>query len=147
MPIASSPEPNSSIDAGSGVAATMPEWPLAVISDVKRIPPELGIKLDTVKPLVLVRVKLSALVDDVLLPLHVDIGPIQVTANEKDPNGDWLKEPLATLRPSGPPLANVTLPDPERSKVSTSLPLPLPLNLSVVGVRVTVTLTEVLVFC
>ena len=123
----------------------MPEPVVAVISDVKRYPPELGIKLDTVKPPVLVRVKLSVLVDDVWLPLQTDIGPIQLTANEKDPNGVWLKVPVARVRSSGVAPVSVTVPDPERLKVSTSLPPAL--NLSLIGVRVTVTLTEVLPFC
>ena len=123
----------------------MPEPVVAVISDVKKYPPELGIKLDTVKPPVLVRVKLSVLVDDVWLPLHTDIGPIQLTANEKDPNGVWLKVPVARVRSSGVAPVSVTVPDPERLKVSTSLPPAL--NLSLIGVRVTVTLTEVLPFC
>ena len=122
----------------------MPEPVVAVISDVKRNPPELGIKLDTVKP-VLFRVKLSVLVDDVWLPLQTDIGPIQLTANEKDPNGVWVKVPVARVRLSGVAPVSVTVPVPERLKVSTSLPPAL--NLSLTGVRVTVTMTELLPLC
>ena len=122
----------------------MPEPVVAVISDVKRNPPELGIKLDTVKP-VLLRVKLSVLVDDVWLPLQTDIGPIQLTANEKDPNGVWVKVPVARVRLSGVAPVSVTVPDPERLKVSTSLPPAL--NLSLIGVRVTVTMTELTPCC
>lgn len=53
--------------------------------------------------------------------------------------------PVARVRLSGVAPVSVTVPDPERLKVSTSLPPAL--NLSLIGVRVTVTLTEVLPFC